>query len=65
MAKIKTFTNQLKIFHVKKQLEELDEEVNRFIESRGITRLISVSDTVTTGSDGEAIGIIRVISYDP
>ncbi len=64
MAKVKTFTSQLKIFHVKRELDALDKEVNDFIAGEGVTRLISVSDTSTTGESGEVIGIVRVVAYE-
>ncbi len=32
MIKVKTFANSLKIFHAKKELEALDDTVNRFME---------------------------------
>ena len=64
MIKVKTFTSQLKIFHTRNELDELDQVVNDFVVSRGIRKVISVSDAVTTGVDGEAIGIIRVITYE-
>jgi hypothetical protein len=64
MVKIKTFTSQLKIFHVKREIDSLDQEVNDFIADNGITRVISVSDTSTTGESGEVIGLIRVLAYE-
>lgn len=64
MAKVKTFTSQLKIFHVKRELDSLDKEVNEFIAKEGITKLISVSDTSTTGESGEVIGLVRVVAYE-
>lgn len=64
MIRIKTFTAQLKIFHTKQELDDLDNMVNEFIASRGIRKVISVSDSVTAGSSGESIGIIRVLAYD-
>lgn len=64
MIKVKTFTSQLKIFHTRNELADLDQLVNDFVASRGIRRVISVSDAVTTGVEGEAIGIIRVITYE-
>lgn len=64
MIRVKTFTSQLKIFHTRNELVELDQAVNDFVISRGIRKVISVSDAVTTGVDGEAIGIIRVIAYE-
>lgn len=64
MVKIKTFTSQLKIFHVKREIDSLDQEVNDFIANNGIERVISVSDTSTTGESGEVIGLIRVLAYE-
>lgn len=64
MIRVKTFTSQLKIFHTRNELLELDQVVNDFIASRGIRKVVSVSDSVTSGESGEAIGIIRVITYE-
>ena len=64
MIRVKTFTSQLKIFHTRNELLELDQVVNDFIASGGIRKVISVSDSITSGESGEAIGIIRVITYE-
>ncbi len=64
MAKVKTFGSQLKIFHVKEELEELDKTVNEFIEKNKIKKVISVSDSTTTNVDGGTIGVIRVVAYE-
>ena len=64
MIKVKTFTSPLKIFHVKKELEELDMRVNRFIEENNVNKINSVSDACTTDESGTTIGIIRVIAYE-
>ena len=64
MVKIKTFTSQLNIFHMMKELNTIDNEVNSFISSNAIKKVISASDAVTTGSKGETIGIIRVLTYE-
>lgn len=64
MIKVKSFTTQLKIFHTRHELDELDKEVSDFIATRGIRRVISVSDSSTTGSSGESIGLIRVLAYE-
>ena len=64
MIRVKTFTSQLKIFHTRNELLELDQAVNDFVASQGIRKVISVSDAITTGVKGEAIGIIRVITYE-
>ena len=63
MVKVKTFACPLKIFHARKELEELDAMVNRFIEENNIQKVISVSDTCTTDDSG-SIGLIRVVAYE-
>jgi hypothetical protein len=62
MIKVKTFTNELKVLHVMNELEELDNQVNRFIQDSGVEKVVSVSDACTTG-EGRTIGIIRVLTY--
>ncbi len=62
--KVKTFTNELKIFQTMKELAQLDAEVNRFIGENRVKKVISVSDTTTTDSTGATIGLIRVILYE-
>ncbi|MGZ3525947.1 MAG: hypothetical protein ACXU9L_14245 [Thermodesulfobacteriota bacterium] len=62
--KVKTFTTELKIFHTIRELEILDEKVNRFIAENKVKKLISVSDTITTDNTGATIGLIRVLSYE-
>lgn len=64
MIKIKTFTSPLKVFHVKEEIEDLDQRVNRFIEENTVQKVISVSDTTTTDDTGASIGIIRVVAYE-
>jgi hypothetical protein len=63
MIKVKTFTSELKIFHARKELEDLDKQVNSFIEENDVGNVISVSDATTTTEEGTA-GIIRVLTYD-
>lgn len=64
MVKVKTFTSPLKIFHAKKELEELDSQVNQFIKENSVNKINSVSDACTTDENGATIGIIRVIAYE-
>jgi hypothetical protein len=64
MVKVKTFSTQLQIFHTKKELDDLDKAVNAFLSAGGIRKVVSVSDAVTTGAKGEAIGVIRVVAYE-
>ena len=63
MIKVKTFTNELRIFHTMNELSELDDQVNKFIEENGVKSVISVSDTCTLG-EGNSCGIIRVLTYE-
>ena len=53
----------MKIFHARKELENLDQQVNRFISDNGITEVISVSDTCTTDDKGATMGIVRSVAY--
>jgi len=62
--KIKTFTTELKIFRTIKELEVLDDKVNRFIAENKVKKVVSVSDTTTTDNTGATIGLIRVLSYE-
>lgn len=39
MVKVKTFSSQLKIFHVKEELETLDKTVNEFLKKNKIKKL--------------------------
>ncbi|HET7318643.1 MAG TPA: hypothetical protein VFK23_05860 [Nitrospirota bacterium] len=64
MIRVKSFTAQLKIFHARLELDELDKEVCDFISSQGIRKVISISDASTTGDKGETIGLIRVLTYE-
>jgi hypothetical protein len=64
MVKVRTFTNEIKIFRTMKELSQLDEQVNRFIAEKGLKKVISVSDTCTTDSTGATMGIIRALTYD-
>jgi hypothetical protein len=62
--KVKTFTSPLKIFQARKELEELDNMVNKFVEENNVQRILSVSDACTTDDSGASIGIIRVVAYE-
>jgi hypothetical protein len=62
--KVKTFTNELKVFHAMKELAALDEQVNTFIAGNNVKKVISVSDTTTTDNTGATIGVIRVLVYE-
>ncbi len=62
--RVKTFTNELKIFRTMKELSTLDEQVNRFIAENGVKKVISISDCATTDTTGATIGLIRVLAYE-
>lgn len=64
MIKVKTFTNELKIFRAINELNELDKKVNDFIKENKIKKVIAVSDTCTTDDSGATIGIIRAVAYE-
>jgi hypothetical protein len=64
MAKVKTFTSPLRIFHTKEELDNLDNMVNAFIAENNVSKVISVSDACTTDDQGATIGIVRVLAYE-
>jgi len=62
--KVKTFTTELKIFQTMKELDTLDDQVNRFITKNKVKKVISVSDTSTSDDTGATIGLIRVLTCE-
>ncbi len=64
MVKVKTFSSQLRIFHVKEELDALDKAVNDFIKKSKIKKVVSVSDSSTANVDGGTMGLIRVVAYE-
>lgn len=64
MVKVKTFVNELKIFHTMNELNALDEKVNAFLKENKIRQIVSVSDACTTDNTGSTIGVIRVLAYE-
>jgi hypothetical protein len=62
MIRVKTFTNELKALHAMHELHDLDNQVNQFIEENNVEKVVSVSDSCTSG-EGSTIGIIRVLTY--
>ena len=63
MIKVKTFASPLKIFQARKELEELDSMVNKFVQENKVQKVVSVSDTCTSDDSG-TIGLIRVVAYE-
>jgi len=62
--KVKTFATEVRIFQTMKELEALDEKVNRFVFQNRVKKVVSVSDTTTTDDTGATIGLIRVLTYE-
>ena len=62
--RIKTFTTEIKIFQTIKELETLDDKVNRFIADKKVKKVVSVNDSTTTDNTGATIGLIRVLTYE-
>lgn len=63
MIKVKTFGEPLQPFKAQRELDELDERVNQFVQDNKITKVISVSDS-TTVEAGNTCGLIRVLAYE-
>ena len=61
---LKTFATEVRIFQTMKELEALDEKVNRFVLQHKVKKVVSVSDTTTTDDTGATIGLIRVLTYE-
>jgi len=62
--RVKTFTTELKIFQTLKELDTLDDHVNRFVVKNKVKKVLSVSDTATTDNTGATIGLIRTVAYE-
>jgi hypothetical protein len=63
MIKVKTFGEPLQPFRAQRELDELDERVNRFIKDNKVSKVLSVSDS-TTVEAGNTCGLIRVLVYE-
>ena len=63
MIKVKTFGEPLAPFKAQRELDELDERINAFLQKNKIGKVISISDS-TTVEDGTTIGLIRVLVYE-
>ena len=62
--KIKSFGMEIRPMKTMRELKSLDDAVNDFIAKNGIKKVMSVSDSPTTGDNGETIGLVRVIAYE-
>lgn len=63
MIKVKTFGEPLQAFKTRRELDELDQRVNDFLQTSDIKRVISVADS-TTAENGSTIGLVRVVVYE-
>jgi hypothetical protein len=63
VIKVKTFGEPLQPFRAQRELDELDERINRFVHENKVTRVLSVSDS-TTVEAGNTCGLIRVLVYE-
>jgi hypothetical protein len=63
MIKVRTFATPIKIFATIRELQELDEQVAKFLNEEGARKVYSMSDSTTAGENGETIGLIRSVVY--
>jgi hypothetical protein len=63
MIKVKTFGEPLQPFRAQRELDDLDERVNRFLLDNHIVKVLSVSDS-TVAEGGNTCGLIRVLVYE-
>jgi hypothetical protein len=64
VVKVKSFTSEIKVFQTMRELNQIDEQVNKFIADQKIKTVVSVSDCATTDNSGATIGLIRVLAYE-
>jgi hypothetical protein len=64
MIKVKTFATPIRIFETVRELDELDTRVADFLNAEEAEAVYGISDTTTTGSDGETIGLVRTVVYE-
>jgi hypothetical protein len=63
MIRVKTFATPIKIFATSRELQDLDEQVSRFLAEQGADKVYALSDATTAGENGETIGLIRAVAY--
>jgi hypothetical protein len=64
MVKVKSFTSEIKVFQTMREINQLDELVNKFLAEQKVKKVISVSDCCTTDNSGGTIGIVRLVTYE-
>ena len=60
---MKTFGAEVEVFHVHKELERIDGEVNAFFAARPQAVMIGVGDMPVTDEAGKTVGMVRVVAY--
>jgi hypothetical protein len=63
MIKVRTFATPIKIFATMRELQDLDAQVQTFLQEEGADKVFSMSDSTTLGEGGETIGLIRAVAY--
>jgi hypothetical protein len=63
MIKVRTFATPIKIFATMRELQDLDAQVQTFLQEEGADKVFSMSDSSTVGEGGETIGLIRAVAY--
>jgi hypothetical protein len=63
MIRVRTFATPIKIFATMRELNDLDAEVQQFLQDEGADKVFSMSDTTTVGDNGETIGLMRAVVY--
>ena len=62
--KVKSFGMEIRPMKTMREMQQLDDQVNSFLEDKNVTKVLSVSDTSATDDSGETIGLIRVVAYE-
>jgi hypothetical protein len=63
MIRVRTFATPIKIFATMRELNDLDAEVQQFLQDEGADKVFSMTDATTVGDDGETIGLMRAVAY--
>jgi hypothetical protein len=63
MIRVRTFATPIKIFATMRELNDLDAEVQQFLQDEAADKVFSMTDTTTVGDNGETIGLMRAVVY--
>ncbi len=64
MIKVMTFATPIRIFETVRELGEPDARVADFLNTEEAEAVYGISDTTTTGGDGETISLVRSVVYE-